>query len=703
MADTIEQIKAMGFDRHMSVVANAGSGKTRVLVKRFVNMLLYHNIFLKNTPRLKASEIVAITFTRKAAAEMRSKVIKMFESEIGRCRERDKLEKLYRIREELSNARIATIHSFCSALLREFPIEAEVNPSFTDITAAHLDRIKRDSILSALEDRLESDNNEVRNQTERLLLVFGRREIERLIQTLLSKIELFEILKLFYSNPDLDIKRQANITFSEKYLPGISKNVEDIKEIFKSNYNNLGTKQQEQIDGFLASAEGLLVLAKERALPDTDRLLKIRSHFEEIREQVFTKTGTVLSKIKKNTLDCRTVEKIELLWRRCTGLFPFFESLGVSGYENEDTETARALISITEDVIERIDDEKADLTALDFGDMILKVYRLLDNPVAAEKIRKKIKFLLVDEFQDTDNLQYSIITKLLPELRGNGLQPGGAMPGLFIVGDPKQSIYGFRNADVRVFRKAACDIEKLNKILLEKGIIPAQMSSFTAAGEDTPDLVKLDYTREEIEGRLALTSTFRLRPVIAAFINKICCKIMNEDESEFEVGYSEFVCGRDVYDEALKPANNKGRIALILSIDKKKDNIPGSSGDDENNGAGDNSAQSEAGLVAAHIASIVASGMLIEVEGAVREISYRDIAVLARTRNRMQPLENELLKLGIPYVMHSGRGFLQSQEVKDIIAFLNFLITPPDSISLAAILRSPFFHFSEFCYFLLSH
>lgn len=703
--DTIEQIKALGFDRHLSVIANAGSGKTRVLVKRFVNILLYHNIFSKNTPRLKTSEIVAITFTRKAASEMRSKIVIMLEKEIQQTAERDKLEKLFRIREELSNARISTIHSFCSALLREFPVESDVNPAFSEITAAQLNRIKKEAILSVFEDRLESKERIQKEQIEKLLLFFGRKQLEELISLLLNKIELFESLKMFYEMTVEEIINRPLSLFAKKYIPAIRDSVSGIVYLFKECYNVFNEKQRIILDGFLSTAEKLSNIINTGSKNSIDYLLRIYALLTEINGLVFTKSGSILSKIKKNTIDTQAAKTIEQYWENCTKLFGFFESLNEAGSEKDVIESAWALIDITEEIIARIDDEKAELTALDFGDMIIKISRLLDNPEAATKIRKKIKYLLVDEFQDTDKLQYSIITKLLPELANHELLntiDKNYFINLFIVGDPKQSIYGFRNADVRVFRKAAEEIFRLNTALRQLGMVPQNMSSFVAAGEEQYKITGYDYSSEETRGKLSLTSTFRLQPVIAAFINKVCGNVMNDVDSEYEVGYSEFVCSRNTTDDALTQEYNSGRLALLIKIEDKNEKGTGNNDSGEDDEPTETEINNEAELLVRHLGNFIDGGAIIEEDGIETEVSYRDIAILARNRNRFADLENALLRHGIPYVLHSGRGFMKSQEVTDIVAFLNFLDNPSDNISLATVLRSPFFHFPDSLLFMVS-
>ncbi len=698
--DTNEQINAMAFDRHMSVMANAGSGKTRVLVNRFVNILLSHNLYGKPQERLKTSEIVAITFTRKAAAEMRAKIIRMIEEEIGNVTQRDKLEKLYRIREELSNARVSTIHSFCSALLREFPIEADVNPAFIEIPTAQLNRIRKESILFVLEDWLESSEPGKKENAEKLLLIFGRNDLENMIGILLDKFELFNTLKDFYTKSDEAILSNTVARFVEKYLPAIKESVSGIYGAV-SGFDMSGARDKLKNDHsvILGSLEKLLRFLIAPDEKDLEFLKKLYSFLQLIRESLFTKSGS-LAAVWKKVADDKSVTLVNESWKKCSGLSEFFEALEMADYDSEISRTARVLLGLTEDIKERIDAEKAEMTGLDFGDMIVKVHRLLDNSETAGKIRKRIRYLLVDEFQDTDNIQYEIIRKLVPGLTSPEEAHGGSLPvNLFIVGDTKQSIYGFRNADIRVFETATKEISRLNGFLLKNGSVTDRIQYFQKDGNGGYRIAASETTPEETEGRLKLTATFRLQPAIAAFINSVCRNIMTGKESEFDVKYTDFVCGRNTSGEALTAEFNKNRIGFIIRIAAgKNDDQDCAADENETEGqdlAGAAQEADEAELLAGHIRRIMAEGRTVEDEGIMRRIEYRDIAILARTRSKFQSLENALIKNRIPYILHSGRGYLNSQEVTDLTAFLNFINDQSDDVSLVTILRSPFFSLTD--------
>ena len=179
-----------------------------------------------------------------------------------------------------------------------------------------------------------------------------------------------------------------------------------------------------------------------------------------------------------------------------------------------------------------INEAKNKIDAIDFDDMLLRTRDLLKNPEIAKSVASNYTHILVDEFQDTNSIQYEIISSLVP------LQDSQQknLPNLFIVGDDKQSIYRFRNADVAIFNKAREDVKNYNK----HNLTNIQKKSFLL-----PNNSKLEIFDENTSlGDLELTATFRLFPVVAAFVDKVCeANFKNFNNSEIK--YKPLVCGKN--------------------------------------------------------------------------------------------------------------------------------------------------------------
>ncbi|HRK60178.1 MAG TPA: UvrD-helicase domain-containing protein, partial [Candidatus Kapabacteria bacterium] len=177
---TREQSLALLTDRHVAVTANAGSGKTTVLVERFVRLLLQG---------VDIRSIVAITFTRKAAAEMRLRVAHRLENEFVKALESGNEKHaiyLRHLRERLNIAQISTIHSFCAQILRDYPVEAKINPLFTALDEYDAATLRQETIALVAEECLQSDDKEIADTYYRLFRLYGIETIHSIVNSLLK-------------------------------------------------------------------------------------------------------------------------------------------------------------------------------------------------------------------------------------------------------------------------------------------------------------------------------------------------------------------------------------------------------------------------------------------------------------------------------------------------------------------------------------
>ncbi|MCK5742441.1 MAG: UvrD-helicase domain-containing protein, partial [Chlorobi bacterium] len=300
-----------------------------------------------------------------------------------------------------------------------------------------------------------------------------------------------------------------------------------------------------------------------------------------------------------------------------------------------------------------------------------------------------------DEFQDTNQLQYDIITSIVPELIG---KTGSVFEkkedegvNLFVVGDAKQSIYGFRNADVRVFNKASRDIYNFNQNRFVQGEISEKF--MTPSGEMSAQ------KDEEIRGNLELSSSFRLAALNAAFVNKVCGNIMNADDSDYDVEYTPFVCGHKSIglfadrNTMVEPvdlsefAAESGTAEILLYVDESAAQAKKTDSENSELIPEEPSIKNEGELLALRIKELV--------ESEDNEYTYGNVAVLSRSRTKFPALAEAFREFDLPYILHSGNGFFETQEISDIISILNFLHNPYDDISLTGALKSPFFSLSD--------
>ncbi len=700
MADTREQQLAMCFDRHMAVTANAGSGKTRVLVNRYLNILLNHEIIYKGSEGLRTvntSGIVAITFTRKAASEMLSKVVNGIEELISKAGDRTVLERLAKIREELTYARVSTIHSFCAGLLRDYPIEAGVLPNFTELSDAEIMLLKRESILNTLEERLVSTGGSLRQETLDVLDNPGRGHVENLVFRLIEKADIMRKLKSFYERGDASVTGGRDEYLWELFISTTTAAFRIFREhLQKIDTERLKPDKARQVGpGIKSIEEYLYYLGSGIENHSAENLASQINAVKAIFDVFFTGTLTLRQKFAKGLEYEDLKQQLNDAAASFKMIFEMQEFLQYAEYDNDMLRRARIIMNIAEEALAAFDEEKLELGGIDFNDMMIKALELLKNEENAAKVREKIDYLLVDEFQDTDSLQYEIIQRLVPDLEDINFD--GHSPNLFIVGDAKQSIYAFRNADVRVFSQAIEDIKKTNARYISKGILGENYLAAEEAGTGEKSGIKVRqiYPAGEDEklGDINLTATFRLQPVISSFVNKVCTPLMKK-ETEYDVEYDDFVCARNA--ELIGSNDFTGAVDLIFHVKPYLEN--GSGSNDEEESGGD-----ESDLIAKYIKNIVDNDdYLVDDKGSKRKIRYKDIAVLARAGRKFPVMAEALLDNKVPYIIHSGGGFFNTQEIMDLISYLNFLNNPRNNLALISILRSPFFGISNTGLFNLS-
>ncbi|HYF03996.1 MAG TPA: UvrD-helicase domain-containing protein [Patescibacteria group bacterium] len=676
---TREQILAQGVDRHLAVTANAGSGKTAVLVERYVNLLMGGN-----DPR----NIVAITFTRKAAAEMMVRVAKKLEEKLDKATTADELKLLKTVRERLTSARISTIHSFCSQLLKEFPIEAGVAPNFTEISESELYRIRRDAAMCVMEDWLEDDGE--KGDSARLIFrALGRKKVEESLDKLLRNAEFLMTLRALYeTHGDEQVMAVRDRMLSAAAIPHMNSVLKNLRKLCDvMNPALLKGKTAEHYDAaVLKLSTWPQYISPEEVFPIRELSQKIFGILET-QKSFCTGEGTVSAAFKK-AVEGGPIAEIDMELADSIKTFKNLED--VLKYAQEDSELlklARILCQMAVEAQELVDADKAALNGLDFDDLQLKALALLQDEEIRRKLRKKIAYLMMDEFQDTNQLQYDIARSIVAALE-TAQSVDEPATNIFIVGDAKQSIYGFRSADVRVFEKARQDIMTANeRDESERNLdeIPTLWS----------ELFEKPSTEEKY-GNVKLSASFRLLPQIAAFVNRICAHAMSHQQSDYDVQYEPLVYGAPPD----RPQDMEGTITLLLARKFKK-------GDDDFDEIEPEQTLTESQLLASHIQKIVDSDNPLKIwdkdEKALRNLRYSDIAVLARNRSGFEELGAELRALDIPFVIHAGSGFFETPEVVDVYSYLSFLHNATDDIALAGVLRSPFFGVTDTELLSISH
>ncbi len=470
MKETREQVLGKAFDRHLSVSAGAGSGKTRVLVQRFIHILEHH-------PGIDLSSIVAITFTRKAAAEMMKRVMDAVEVRLQDAIDNERIldvQMWARIRQHISSARISTIDSFCSQIVREYPLEANVPHTLTPLPKSKAVMMRKECIEEALIHFL----NEEHPQSELIRRMFHAHHhstITKALEYLMMKGKLaLTTLQEILKNEDDIIIQNAWKSIRDEIGDSLSTIFQAIDQL--PGYRNADFIKQELVNKW----EELRVLKDDFTLGQFDeKTLHFLQLFVSINKELISKyitqKGETAAQFKKYS-DQSIDEWINEYFPIISSLRKQVEGLCIIGTvglkhgdsvvsaEKEALQFARLILEIAMHATSSFESQKRNEGTLEFSDIQTLAMELLEHPEAGPKIRSSIQFLMIDEFQDTNAMQYELASRIVRSLKE---EDEDHKVNLYIVGDPKQSIYGFRSADVRVFGMATKDIQKANYSIIK--------------------------------------------------------------------------------------------------------------------------------------------------------------------------------------------------------------------------------------------
>ena len=518
---TLNQKKALDIERHIALTAGAGSGKTAVLVNRYIEILI--------EKKLRVGQVVAITFTEKAAAELRQRILREIENRISDGRD---VEKLIEIKGSMISAQISTIHAFCSRILREHPIEANVDIGFRVIDVIEQRMSVRSAIKSVLETIAEYPNDDPSYQRlATLLRIFGEKRLEQIITKFFSRRYAIDRL----SDKIYQLSDDQILSYWQQFVQ------DQLSQVIEKNF---------PIEDWIDHLNITLTIAKGRNAKTVRDLVDKLDANRNLQKNILILnqiSDLVLTKDKKNVAKQNFFGKgteIEEFENQVQFLVKAGQTVKKFPFINSDD---RLLVGISHSLVEiycrvrdHYDTRNAQQGVLDFDDILVKAKILLQNQVIQNRLAQRYAYIMVDEYQDTNTLQYEILKPIISDFStGN----------FFIVGDQKQSIYGFRDADVRVFQQTTNEMLKYQE---------KNTSDFKW------DERLLSSTQREKCGALHLAENFRLLSNLIAFVNLLFEQIMGyELENEFEVRYDPLIKGRS--------NNASGNIELLLGSETQNE------------------------------------------------------------------------------------------------------------------------------------
>ena len=602
--------------RNVVLEASAGTGKTRVLVDRYVNLL---------RAGVEPGHILAITFTRKAAAEMRQRIIDRL-IEASRLSSADGA--LWRdLKERLGDVAISTIDAFCLSLLREFPLEADVEPGFDLAAETDVPRL----IETALDLTFRICRGIARDDEDVALLFaqLGERRLRAGIAALLDRrLVAPKALGRFLQRGPRDMTAAAAVAAAHRRLEDAFASVPGGLEPFLRD----GPRYHPQ---FAMLADDIRHVA-ERA----GRAEVFRGFVDRLRAYFLTQDGRPRRERFAGTAFSASDCDSEHAWKRhraaAAAIAPLVAD-AIKGFRRDlNVVMARGVRRIFGVAVAQYQRTLDAHGLVDFPGLLERAIALLRSldEFAESRLRleSRHRHVLLDEFQDTSRAQWDLVLQLIRSWgEGAGASDDAIRPSIFVVGDRKQSIYGFRDADVSIVDDAARFIEDL---------------------------------RPDGSPRRSIAVSFRSAPEILALVNDLFAAIASESSTTRRDGFR--------YEET-----DRFPIAAETEAEPRLGLVAG------------DTVHETADTVADEIVRLIATATVRDrATGLARAATPADIAILFRSRDSHRDFETALERRGVSTYVYKGLGFFDADEVQDVVAVLRYLADPRSDLRAAALLRS---------------
>ena len=625
--DDDTEARRFAVDPANSVVleASAGTGKTTVLVQRYVNLL---------KAGVEPANILAITFTRKAATEMRDRIIRELRGAAS-LSEFDKA-RWVALRDRLGEISISTIDAFCLSLLREFPLEADLDPGFDLADETEVPRFVEEALDGSM--RIFARLAETDQDVALVLAQLGSTRTRLGLASLLQRRLVADgALERFLARGPSDLT--ADVVCRRA--------AEALRDAFRTAPGGLaqllatGPSGHPRFQLFVREAARLDRIHEASPAEIRATLDRVAQHFLTQEGRTRKASGGIppynASHYPSAAAARQHRESVALVGERVEQVVRAFA-------RDLNVVLSRGVRRMFRIAVAQYRRTLAARAALDFSDVLeraLELLRRMDEFSQSRfRLESRYHHVLVDEFQDTSRAQWELVSLLVQSWgAGQGL---ASNPSIFIVGDRKQSIYRFRDAEVAVLHDAARHIDAL---------------------------------RPDGSAKRSIARSFRAVPELLAFVNDVCSAMSQPGARADDFTYLEadrFPPARD------QDAPAEGFRGPVLGIAVADD--PATC----------------AKAVADEIARIIGQETVRDKKtGVARAARPGDIAILFRSRTSHREFEQELAARHIPAYVYKGLGFFDADEIKDATALLRYLAQPRSDLRAAAFLRSSFVRISD--------
>ena len=607
---------------NLLVSAAAGSGKTAVLVERIITRLT------EGEDPLNVDQLLVVTFTEAAAAEMKERIRGAIEKKLEEEPENIHLQRQATL---IHHARITTIHSFCLSVVRDYFHTIDLEPGFRTMEEGERKLLMQEVMEELLEEEYRKGEASFTDFVEMAATGRDDRKVEELI------LNLYEFSR---SNPDPETWLCDSIQSYEEAENQPWDSLPFVKLALEQTWASLEDLEQSLVYAKSVCEDTDGPAAYEAAIvSDIERIRKLRKaeSFQKLQEAL---SGLSFDRLATNRDQSVSEEKIQTVKslrdqvkKELTSIRDqfFYETVEeLRGDLRRAKPFVQELVRLTVAFGQAFEAKKQSQGVIDFGDMEQYALRILRKEEIAEEYRNKYEEIMIDEYQDSNLIQETLLTQISRVNRGKY--------NVFMVGDVKQSIYRFRLSRPELF------MEKYETYGIEA---------------DGP------------KRRIDLHKNFRSRREVLDAVNYLFYQIMTK------------ALGRVEYDEQ-----------AALYVGAQFEEKPGFDTEVLLIEEGDSleSKELEARAVAARIKELKAGMVIFDKEsGTCRSVAYRDIVILLRSLKGWTDIfSNVLNEEGIPTFCGTKEGYFQTREISLLLDYLKILDNEKQDLPLTAVLASCF-------------
>ena len=637
------------------VAAAAGSGKTAVLVERIITRLKD----MENP--LSVQELMVVTFTKAAAAEMSARIGVALAKAMESTDDKALQARLERQLNLLPSAHISTLHSFCQWVIRSYFYKLDIPPTARIGNEAEMALLKQEVLENLLKEAYEHNTYGIFDLSD----FFSDDKSDAGLQD--KVLSLYEFA-MSQSNPDgwmrhavepykaaqeQDLRDtlwgRAMWVDQQAEIDRIANRIEQMEPLLESP---VGPKKWDKV-----YQEQLAALAQLKGAQTWSDMVAVCRNLDTFTKASFTSLGKAL---EKGEVDGALADEFKSLGSQNkdslkgmkNGLFHIDEAVLQQQFKDQYP-LIHNLVELTIAFHKAYDEAKKEQGIMDFSDLEHLCLALLvepgteDDPQPSEvalELQDTFKEIMVDEYQDTNGVQETIINLI------------SRVDNRFYVGDVKQAIYSFRMADSSLF-----------------------MNKYNTYG----------LMNDAVERRIDLAKNFRSHENILTTTNFIFYQIMTQEAAELDYGEKESLIPGRIVEEA--PSDWVGGAVELHLLDTSDTNRSDETdGDSETAGDEPENNERELDFIIQKIKELHASKKQVQnADGSFRQIQWRDFAVLRRSLAGWGTRAVAAMRqAGIPAVVNERDGYFEAQEIQLLLSLLQIIDNPEQDLPMAAVLHS---------------